>query len=81
MHFEQFAFGKCQHAKPSGPSHALLLDWDLAHAPLEEVSVDLIGPWPTTMPHGVVKFFALTCLDTTTNLVEIAQIFENLTTI
>ncbi len=39
-------------------------------------AVDFIGPWPPSTPHGTMEFFALTCINTTTNLVEIAQIFE-----
>ncbi len=35
-------------------------------------------PWTTSMHHGKVKFFALTCIDTTTNLVKLTRIFEKL---
>ncbi len=45
-------------------------------APWEEVAVNLIGPWPASTPHGILELFALNCIDTTTNLVEITQIFE-----
>ncbi len=67
MHIEHFACDIRQQAKPSGPGHGILPDWDIAGAPWEEVAVDVIGPW---------QFFALTCIDTTTNLVKIARIFE-----
>ncbi len=67
---------KCQQAKPSGPGHGLLPGQDIAGAPWEEIAVDLIGPWSASTPHGTVGFFALTCIDTITNLVKIAQIFE-----
>ncbi len=77
MHIESLACNKYQQAKPSGPGQGLLPNWDIAGAPLEEVAVDLIGPWPASTPHGPVEFFALTCIDTITNLVKIAQIFEN----
>ncbi len=73
---EHFACDKCQQAKPSGLCHGLLPDGDIAGGPWEEVAVELIGPWPASTSHGTVEFFALTCIDTTTNLVEIAQIFE-----
>ncbi len=76
MHIERFACDECQRAKPSGPGHGLLPDRDIAGAPWEEVAVDLIGPWTTSTPHGSVDFFALTCIDTTTNLVELTQVFE-----
>ncbi len=76
MHIECFVRDEYQHAKPSGPGHGLLPDWDIAVAPWEEIVVDLIGPWPASTPHGIVAFFALTCIDTTTNLVKIEQILE-----
>ncbi len=78
MHIECFACDICQCAKPSGPGHGLLPDCNIADAPWEEVAVDLIGPWPASTPHGPVEFFALTCIDTTTNLVKVAQIFKKL---
>ncbi len=76
MHIERFACDVCQQAKPSGPGHGLLPDRDIAGAPWEEIAVALIGPWPASTPHGTVEFFALTCIDTTTNLVKVAQILE-----
>ncbi len=76
MHIECFVCDKCQCAKPSGPCHGLLSDQDIAGDPWEDVAVDLIGPWPASTSHGIVEFFALTCIDTMTNLVEIAWIFE-----
>ncbi len=76
MHIEHFARDKCQQAKPYSPGHGSLPNRDIAGAPWEEVAVDLIGPWPASTPYGTVEFFALMCIDTTTNLVKIAQIFE-----
>ncbi len=76
MHIDHFACDECQQAKSSGPGHGLLPNQDIAGAPWEEVAVDLIGPWPVATPHDTVEFFALTCIDTTTNLVEIAHIFK-----
>ncbi len=72
MHIEQYACEECQQAKPSGPGHHLLTNCD----PWEEFAVDLIDPWQASMLHDNVEFFALTCIDTTTNLVKIAHIFE-----
>ncbi len=80
MHIEHFACDKCQQANSSGPGHGLLPNQDIAGAPREEVAVDLLGPWPASTPYGTVEFFTLTCIDTTTNLLEIAQIFNNLVT-
>ncbi|KAL7460420.1 hypothetical protein ACHAXS_000871, partial [Conticribra weissflogii] len=48
----------------------------IAGAPWDEAAVDLIGPWPISTPHGILEFFALTCIDTATNHLEIAWIFE-----
>ncbi len=76
MHIECFACDKCQCTTPSGSSHGLLLDWDIAGVPWEEVAVDLIEPWITSTPHDIVKFFALTSIDTMTNFLKIAKIFE-----
>ena len=76
MHIECFDCDKCQHAKPSGPGHGLLPDQDIAGAPWEEVAFNLIDPWPASIPHGPVEFFALNCIGTTTNLVKIARICD-----
>ncbi len=76
MHIEHFACDVCPWTKPSGPGHGLLPNCDIAGAPWEEVAVDLIVPWPVSIPHGTVEFFALTCIDTTPNLVKVARIFE-----
>ncbi len=76
MHIERFACDECQQAKPSGPGHGLLPNQDIAGFPWDEVAVNLIGSWPVSMPHGTVEFFTLTCINTTTNLVKISQIFE-----
>ncbi len=76
MHIEHFACNVCLRAKPSGPGHGLLPNCVIAGALWEEIAVDLIGPSPVSMPHGPAEFFALTCNDTTTNLVEVARIVE-----
>ncbi len=76
IHVEHFACDKCQHAKPSGHSHSLLSDQDIAGAPWEEVADDLIGPWPVSTLHAIMESFALTCIDSTTNLIKISCIFK-----
>ena len=43
-------------------------------APWYEVAVDLIGPWQAKTEHFEGEFFALTCIDTTTNLSELVRI-------
>ena len=42
--------------------------------PFSEVAVDLIGPWKIKVRGRLYEFNALTCIDTVTNLVELAQI-------
>lgn len=76
LYIEKFACNRCQYAKPSGSSHGLRPDWNIYGAHWEEVVVDLIGIWPASTSHDIMEFFALTCIGTTTNLVEIAWIFE-----
>ncbi len=49
----------------------LLPERDLTNTPWYEVAVDLIGPWTE---HFNGEFYALTCIDTTTNLVELTCI-------
>ena len=49
------------------PREARLVPW-------EEVAVDLIGPWSIHVGNMELKFQALTCIDTTTNLVELVRL-------
>ncbi len=37
------------------------------------VAVDLIGPWSAKSEHFNDEFYALTCIDTTTNLVKVVH--------
>ncbi len=39
-----------------------------------QVAIDLIGPWSAKFEHFSDEFYALTCIDTTTNLVELTCI-------
>ncbi len=52
----------------------LLLDCDLTNTPWYDVAVNLIGPWTAKTDHFNGEFYALKCIDTTTNLVELACI-------
>ncbi len=49
----------------------LLLEHDLTNTPWHEVAVDLIGPWSAKTEHFNGELYALICIDTTTNLVEL----------
>ncbi len=52
----------------------LLLERNLTNTPWYEVAVDLIGLWTAKTDHFHGEFYALTCIDTTTNLVKLAYI-------
>ncbi len=52
----------------------LLPGLDLTNTLWYEVAVDLIGLWTAKTEHFNGEFYALTCIDTTTNLVELARI-------
>lgn len=71
-----------QHYAKLPPRHASVAPWD-------SVAVDLIGPWKIMIAGREIEFYALTCIDPVTNLVElvrltaktsqhVAQQFENL---
>ncbi len=49
----------------------LLPEHDLTNKPWYEVAINLIGPWTAKTGHFNGEFYALTCIDTTTNLVEV----------
>ena len=52
----------------------LLPDCDLTNTLWYEVAVDLIVPWSSKTEHFNGEFYALTCIDTSTNLVELTRI-------
>ncbi len=52
----------------------LLPEHDLTNTPWYEVTVNLIGSWSAKTEHFSGEFYALTCIDTTTNVVEIVYI-------
>ena len=56
--------------KPYGhlaPCNAPILPWS-------EVHVDCIGPWKVSLPNNkTIQFYALTCIDPVTNLIEILR--------
>ncbi len=43
-------------------------------APLEEVAIDLIGPWKVKVNGRQVQFNALTCIDMALNLVKLIRV-------
>lgn len=80
---------KCLRMKLPGAGYGELPPREATLVPWYEVAVDLIGPW-TLLVHGQeIEFYALTCIDPVSNLVEVqrienksathvAMIFENL---
>ena len=64
----------CQRVKIPRKGMGLLLECDLTNTPWYKVAVDLIGPWTAKTEHFNGEFYALTCIDTTTNLVELTRI-------
>ncbi len=52
----------------------LLPKCNLTNTLLYKAAFDPIGPWSAKIEHFNSEFYALTCIDTTTNLVEIACI-------
>jgi hypothetical protein len=41
--------------------------------PWEELAIDLVGPWKIKVNGRVCEFNALSCIDTTSNLVELIR--------
>ncbi len=64
----------CQRAKIPRKGIGLLPDRDLTNTLLYEVAVDLMGLWTAKAEHFNGEFYALTCIDTTNNLVELTCI-------
>ncbi len=56
----------------------LLSELNLPNKPWCKVAVDLIGPWSTKTEHFNGEFYALKCIDTTTNLVKLVCIDSKL---
>ena len=64
----------CQLCKLPGPGYGHLPPREAGLVPWEEIAVDLIGPWTIHVGNMELKFQALTCIDTVTNLVELVRI-------
>ena len=76
---DDFACNACQKMKRPGPGYGLLPEQDVGTVPWAEVAVDLIGPWNVKIRGKTTQeVFALTIIDTASNLVELVQI-ENKT--
>ena len=71
---DDFACDACQKMKLPGPGYGLLPERDVGTVPWAEVSVDLIGLWTVKIRGKKTReVFALTIIDTASNLVELVQ--------
>ncbi len=71
---DRFKCSHCQKHKLSGHGYGLLTEHKVRITPWEEVAIDLIGPWTVKINGRNVKFNALTCINTASNLVELVCI-------
>ncbi len=55
----------------------LLPECNLTNTPWYEVAVNLIGPWTAKTDQFNGEFCALTCIDTTTNLIDLTPVDTN----
>jgi hypothetical protein len=70
-HIEKLKRKDCQKHKLAGRGYGLLPKQEVWIAPWEEVAIKLIGPWKVKVNGQQVEFNALTCNDTTSNLVKL----------
>ena len=73
-HISRLKCRDCQKYKLAGRGYGLLPKREVRIAPWEEVAIDLIGPWKVKVNGRQVKFNALPCIDTASNLVELIWI-------
>ncbi len=71
---DRFKCSHCQKHKLSGHGYGLLTEHKVRITPWEEVAIDLIGPWTVKVNGCNVKFNALTCIGTASNLVELGRV-------
>ncbi len=73
-HIEKLKCKDCQKYKLEGRGYGLLPKQEVQIAPSEEIGIDLIGPWKVKVNGQQVEFYALTCIDTASNLVELIRV-------
>ena len=64
----------CQQLKLSGRGYGEMPPREAKAQPWHEVAVDTIGPWTVSIQGQEVRFYAVTLVDTVTNLVELVRI-------
>jgi hypothetical protein len=68
----------CLRSKLPGMGYGELPPREAGLVPWNEVAVDLIGPWTVNVQGTEITFYALTCIDPVSNLVEIQRILNKL---
>ncbi len=71
---DKFHCNYCQHFNISSKGLGLLPECDHITTPWYKVTVDLFGPWSVKTENFSGESCALTCIDTTTNLVKLVCI-------
>ena len=71
---DKFHCEHCQCKKINDKGYGLLPECEIHSMPFNECAVDLIGPWIVQVNGKPYDFFALTAIDTITNLVEIVEL-------
>jgi transposase InsO family protein len=71
---DKFHCEHCQRNKLDGKGYGLLPEREIRTMPFNECAVDLVGPWVVQVNGKPYEFFALTAIDTVTNLVELVRI-------
>jgi RNase H-like domain found in reverse transcriptase/Integrase zinc binding domain len=64
----------CQQNELSGPGYGELLPREALFQPWYEVAIDMIGPWLVIVNGESIAMYAITMIDTVTNLVELFRI-------
>jgi transposase InsO family protein len=71
---DEYKCKECQHHKLASKGYGLLPKRQVRIPPWEEVAINLIGPWKIKVNGRLCEFNALTCIDSTSNLVELIRI-------
>jgi hypothetical protein len=73
-HIDKLKYKDCQKYKLAGRGYGLLPKQEVWIAPWEEVAINLIRPWKVKVIGQQVEFNALTCIDTSSNLVKLIRV-------
>jgi hypothetical protein len=73
-YIDNFNCDYCQRNKLEGKEYGLLPECEVRSVSFEECAMDLIGPWIVQVNGRPYEFYALTVIDTATNLVELSRV-------